>query len=67
MSAPTRSPAKSTIAIGTGSKLGLVMSMVSCARAGAGGRGSECGAAQDRPRRRGSIMSNLFFIEGVFL
>ena len=29
ISAPTLSPLKSTIAIGTGSKLGLVMSMVS--------------------------------------
>src|SRR6266850_2231289 len=64
ISAPTRSPAKSTIAIGTGSKVGRVMSMVSCARAGIVGPA----ASAAPPRivdRRGSIMSNLLFINGA--
>ena len=56
-----RSPLKSTMAIGTGSKLGLVMSMVSCARGGRRSAGGQRNAAQNR-RRRGSIMSNLVFM-----
>ena len=48
ISAPTLSPLKSTIAIGTGSKLGLVMSMVSWACAGAATRGSQRNATQNR-------------------
>ena len=51
------------MAIGTGSKLGLVMSMVSCARAGA----AAPAASATPPRivhRLGSIMSNLLFMSG---
>src|SRR5580692_2823188 len=64
MSAPTRSPEKSTIAIGTGSKFGLVMSMVSCARAGA----ADPAASATLPRivdRRENFMANLVFMKGV--
>ena len=64
MSAPTRSPAKSTIAIGTGSKLGLVMSIVSCARAGA----ADPAASATPPRivdRRENFMANLLFMKGA--
>src|SRR3977135_805879 len=64
MWAPTRSPEKSTIAIGTGSKLGLVMSMVSWARAGA----ADPAASAAPPRivdRRENFMANLVFMEGV--
>ena len=57
--APTASPWKSTIAIGTGSKLGLVMSIVSWARAA-----EAVAAVSATPRivRRGSIMSNLLVV-----
>src|SRR5262249_21194610 len=56
---PTASPWKSTIAIGTGSKLGFVMSIVSWARAA-----DDVTAVSATPRivRRGSIMSNLLVI-----
>ena len=58
--APIGSPWKSTIAIGTGSKLGLLMSIVSCARA-AGAASTADAAANNTVRRWGIIMSNLFF------
>jgi hypothetical protein len=67
MSAPTRSPAKSTMAIGTGSKVGRVMSIVSWARAGTAAAPAASAAPPRIVERRGSIMSDLLFIEGVSL
>src|SRR5471032_543103 len=63
ISAPTASPPKSAMAIGIGSKLGLVMSMVSCACAGIA---SAAKAAAHRAVRRcrGIIIWNLFLLVG---
>ena len=58
---PIGSPWKSTIAIGTGSKLGRVMSMVSCAVRRRRRHGASAAAHSIVRRCRGSIMSNLFF------
>src|SRR5471030_3332068 len=63
ISAPTASPPKSTMAIGTGSKLGLVMSMVSWACAGIADA-TRAAAHRAVRRCRGIIIWNLFLLVG---